>query len=161
MCFKMKLLVISDSHGKVDRVIEAIDKNKDIIDRVCFLGDGVDDIIQACDMYPNIKIDYVLGNNDYCAKGEEEREIFCGSKKILLTHGHLYEGSVGVRKLIERCKEHDIDAVFMGHTHRKKEIYVEGILFLNPGSISRPFDGEPSYSIVQVGDTIHNQVMYI
>lgn len=157
----LRLLVISDSHGKVNRVIEAIGKNKHRIDRVCFLGDGIDDIKFSCETYPDIEFDYVLGNNDYHVDGVDEKEILCSGKKILLTHGHLYEGILGVQKLVNRCKRDNIDAVFMGHTHRKREVYIEGILFLNPGSIGRPFDGEPSYSIVNIGDTMDNQVMYI
>lgn len=157
----MRLLVVSDSHGKVERVIEAIEKNRHKIDRVCFLGDGIDDIKLCCEMYPDIEIDYVLGNNDYYVEGREEKEILCNGKKILLTHGHLYEGIYGMQKLIARCKKENISAVFMGHTHRKREVYVEDVLLLNPGSIGRPFDGEASYSIVDIGETVTNEIMYI
>ncbi|MBP5426306.1 MAG: YfcE family phosphodiesterase [Clostridiales bacterium] len=157
----MSALVISDSHGKVDRIIEAIDRNLDAIDRVFFLGDGIEDIKLAQVTYYNIQFDYVLGNNDFDDAVPEEKEVFYEGKKILLIHGHTYEGIYGTKRLIEKCKRNGIDAVFMGHTHRKKEVYVEDILFLNPGSIGRPFDGRASYSVIDIDGVIHNNVMYI
>ena len=83
------------------------------------------------------------------------------NKKILLTHGHLHSEEIRFKKLLERCKQQGIDAVFSGHTHKKREAYIDDVLFLNPGSIARPFDGRPSYSVVEIGDKIINNVMYI
>ena len=157
----MAILVVSDSHGKVERIFKAIEENKERIDRVFFTGDGLDDILLAKDEYKDIEFDYVAGNCDgYFAKPVEKIVNYNG-KKILLTHGHLYEGISGQRRLLEKCKEEGINAVFSGHTHLKREEYIDNILFLNPGSIGRPFDGEPSYSIVEVDDKIKNIVCYI
>lgn len=157
----MAILVVSDSHGKVDRVIKAIEENKNKIDRVCFTGDGLEDIKFLEGEYKDIIFDYVAGNCDgYIAKPSEKIIMYNG-KKILLTHGHLYEGISGQKRLLAKCKAEGINAVFWGHTHLKKEEYIENILFLNPGSIGRPFDGNPSYSIVEIGDKIKNTVYYI
>ena len=157
----MAILVISDSHGKLERIIEAIETNKKDVERVFFLGDGIDDIKLAEGMYKDIKFDYVQGNNDFCYTVPLEKEVLVNNKKILLTHGHLHTGTIGAKKLLERCKEQGIDAVFAGHTHTKREEYIDGVLFLNPGSITRPFDGKPSYSLVEITDKITNTVMYI
>jgi len=157
----LAILVVSDSHGKVERIIEAIEANKNDVERVFFLGDGIDDIRIAQDMYNNLKFDYVMGNNDFCDTVPKEKEVLVNNKKILLTHGHLHEGASKFGKLLERCKQQGINAVFLGHTHKKREEYIDSILFLNPGSISRPFDGSASYSLVEIGDKIINRVMYI
>lgn len=157
----MAILVVSDSHGKLERIVEAIETNKKVIERVVFLGDGIDDIRLVESMYKNLKFDYVQGNNDFCYTVPEEKEILVNNKKILLTHGHLHTGTSKSKKLLERCKQEGINAVFSGHTHTKREEYIDDILFLNPGSITRPFDGRPSYSLVEIGDKIVNTVMYI
>ena len=117
----MAILVVSDSHGKVDRVIKAIEENKNKIDRVCFTGDGLEDIKFLEGEYKDIIFDYVAGNCDgYIAKPSEKIIMYNG-KKILLTHGHLYEGISGQKRLLAKCKAEGINAVFWGHTHLKME----------------------------------------
>lgn len=157
----MAILVVSDSHGKVERILKAIEENKGKIDRVCFTGDGLEDIKLAEEEYSDIAFDYVAGNCDGFYAKPLEKVIIYNNKKILLTHGHLYEGISAKKRLIERCKEEDINLVFSGHTHEKREEYIDNILFLNPGSIGRPRDGSPTYSIVEINDTIKNTICYI
>lgn len=59
----MKALVLSDSHGSFQSIMNAVESEKDI-SLIIFAGDiqrDADDIAAA---YPDIPFEYVLGNND-------------------------------------------------------------------------------------------------
>lgn len=62
----------------------------------------------------------------------ESSVIFAEGKTIFLTHGHIYSS-----------EKHPggIDAFFSGHTHIPVIEKHDGILFLNPGSVSIPKGG--------------------
>ncbi len=51
--------------------------------------------------------------------------------------------------IAERC---DARLVIMGHTHKPFSILINGTLFVNPGAVGRPFDGDPraSFAIIDV-----------
>ena len=60
----MKALVLSDSHGSFQSIMNAVESEKDI-SLIIFAGDiqrDADDIAAA---YPDIPFEYVLGNNEY------------------------------------------------------------------------------------------------
>ena len=44
--------------------------------------------------------------------------ILLGKYKVLLTHGHYYNVTVGVERLKEEARERGIDIAMFGHTHR-------------------------------------------
>lgn len=74
----------------------------------------------------------------------ESAMVFADGKRIFMTHGHLYT-----------AEKHPggIDAFFSGHTHIPVLERRDGIIYLNPGSVSIPKGGyQPSYAIWDSGN---------
>ena len=56
-------------------------------------------------------------------------------KKILLTHGHLYDVRTTFERLVHLALELGCDYVLYGHTHIQRIDVVDGITLINPGSL--------------------------
>lgn len=136
----MKFLVFADSHGKVNRMVDAIEMHKNNTDGVIFLGDGVNDIEYLKEYYPTLAFYYVKGNCDMlCGSVLTEQIITIDGIKILITHSHLYGSANRYEKLAERAYERGASAVFFGHTHLPADDIIEindkSIKIFNPGSV--------------------------
>lgn len=79
-------------------------------------------------------------------------------KRVLLVHGspaspdeHLLPESPAGR-LAELAQMADADVVVCGHSHRAFARKVEGVWFINTGSVGRPDDGDPRacYAVLQM-----------
>lgn len=77
------------------------------------------------------------GSGGQPASKAEPRLLFC-------THGHLF-GPQNVPPLARGA------ALLYGHTHVKEIASRDGVLFVNPGSVSLPKDGSNSYAIYENG----------
>ena len=84
----MKILVISDSHGRNDDVERAISQVKNF-DVLIHLGDieRGDDFIRSLVSCPTYM---VLGNNDYRLDLPSEQIVEIEGYRFFLTHGHRY-----------------------------------------------------------------------
>ena len=113
---------------------------------------GVDAIIHAGDIGPyKLVLDMesiapttaVLGNTDGDMPINESAVATLGSKKFFVQHivdPHRLEAS-----LREQLKRIEPDVFVFGHTHEPFCETLGGILFLNPGSVTRPRGGtQPS-----------------
>ena len=60
----MKILVISDTHGDIEKAEEVIKKNKDI-SLIIHLGDYFRDAQKLSGMFPEIPVEYIYGNSDF------------------------------------------------------------------------------------------------
>jgi putative phosphoesterase len=148
----MKIILISDSHGNTNNIIKAIRKNKDI-DMVIHLGDMLGDILKVTELFKEIKFEFVPGNNDWTRQYPQEKLLMLEGKKVFITHGHQYGVKYDYHRIIMKGKAEEADAVFFGHTHIAEEIFSDGMLVLNPGSISLPGDfRNPTYCIVEIRD---------
>lgn len=81
-------------------------------------------------------MEFVRGNNDWSKEYPLEKTLGIGGLKIFITHGHLYNVKYDYDRIIQKGKAINADAVFFGHTHETEEIYSDGMLLLNPGSVS-------------------------
>ena len=151
----MKILVASDSHFSVDRLIRVAKMEKP--DKIFHLGDaiGKDEEVEAtCE----IPMTVVRGNCDSDISIPSEVVEKIGNHKALLTHGHYYGVSPYVEdldKLIDAAKAKGCDIVMYGHTHVPiLERGYKGMTILNPGSISSPRQESHkyTYAIIEVGD---------
>ncbi|MBQ7907487.1 MAG: metallophosphoesterase [Clostridia bacterium] len=145
----MKMLVFSDSHGRADRIVEAIDLHKNNTDVVIFLGDGLSDIEYLRQGYPQIAFYMVKGNCDFFTGSvHSEQVITLDGIRIFITHGHLYGAKSRYESMTYRAAELGCDAAFFGHTHLAEDniydVYDKRIHLFNPGSIGY----EGSYGIV-------------
>ena len=146
----MKILIVSDTHGRHSAFDKAL-KEAGKIDALVHLGDteGGEDYIEAVCGCPA----YVLaGNNDFFSKLEREKMILLGNYKVFLTHGHYYYVASGIADIKSVAKAKGADIVMFGHTHIPVIDYDDGIIALNPGSLTYPRqEGKrPSYILMEL-----------
>lgn len=159
----MKLLVISDTHGYIYNAKKAIEKNPDV-GIVLHLGDYCRDAVQLCQLYPDIKMEYVYGNCDMGVAGiSSEKIIEIAGKKIFMTHGHRYSVKRDHIRLLEKAEEYSADLVLYGHTHISIIESVKNILIVNPGSISESRNENPeSYAVLDITkESVNADILYI
>lgn len=138
----MKICLISDSHGDIELVNEIARNNYDC-DRFFDCGDS-ESVEEKNSPFVSVK-----GNCDYFTNLDKEKIISIFNKNILISH---YKQSV------EYLKNKNISIHFYGHTHIQEVHEESGIIFINPGSCSRPRDGlvNPYITII-----INNENMLI
>ena len=132
----MRVLIVSDTHGRhggLDRALQEAGN----IDMLIHLGDveGGETYIDAvadCDKH------IIRGNNDFFSELPREEEFYIGSHKVFITHGHAYYVSLDPEYIREEGKARGAEIVMFGHTHRPFFEDDNGIIVLNPGSLSFP-----------------------
>lgn len=124
----MKCLVFSDSHGDTAYIKRAISKNKDA-EVLFFLGDGLYDIDEVASREFSGAVFKVKGNCDYGYSAYDSSvkktdEVILLGKRIVFTHGDLYNAKSTTQDLSTLAITRDADIVLFGHTHSPTEIYV-------------------------------------
>lgn len=147
----MRILVISDSHGRTREIEKIIEAHPDII-HVFFLGDCVRDVEDLTYIYNDRIFHIAEGNCDGYTMYKSWDTVTINKKKILFTHGHGFSVKLGMERLYEIAKNLSVELVLYGHTHHAVTEYADGIHFVNPGSISSGRDGFTSYAIVDLAD---------
>ena len=139
----MKILIVSDSHGRLDSLMEIWEK--EIPDIVISAGDYSKDVEELSYIYEESKYYIVRGNCDYMDHTTEDiLEFEIEGKNIFLTHGHLYGVKTSYDYLRMESKDRDVDICIFGHTHIPYLEEEEMILF-NPGAVK---DG--GYGILEI-----------
>lgn len=146
----MKVLIVSDTHGK-DENLEEIVLRETPFDYFIHCGDveGREIFMEALVECP---CTIVSGNNDFFSDLPREVMIQLEGHRILVTHGHYYGVSMGLYEVLDEGKARECQVVLFGHTHRPVEETEEGILLLNPGSLSYPRQEgrRPSYAVMEL-----------
>ncbi len=103
-------------------------------------------------------------NKSWLRSLPKEIRFTLGGRRILLCHGspvsnteYLFENrSDGYFKQFTRGGKHDAnaDVIVFGHTHVPYHRVVEGVDFINTGSVGRPKDGDPraGYCVLTISD---------
>lgn len=155
----MLIAVISDSHGNK----ESIEKLQDKISNVqvlLFLGDGEKDLKEITKNF-NGEIYAVRGNCDFEGIYPEERVIEIEDKKIFMCHGHRYGVKYGYNSIFYRGKELEVDIVLFGHTHLPIIDDEDGLILMNPGSVSHGIgDRKKTVGYINLDDK-NNPILYI
>lgn len=154
----MKVVIVSDTHrrdGNLTAVLEIEGK----IDRLIHLGDVEGSQNFICQV-ADCEVDIVAGNNDFLSFLPREKEIRLGGRKILLTHGDAYHVSRDTGMLRRTARERGMDIVMFGHTHRPCLEEQDGVIILNPGSLSYPRQEgrKPSYIVMEIKES--NQISF-
>ena len=154
---KMKIILLSDSHGAKMNIKKALDKHRDA-DAAIFLGDGLADFLDLCGEYPTTAFFAVRGNCDVgyscICDARLSEEITLEGKKIFFCHGHAYSVKGGLGSILSAARARGADVLLFGHTHVPCERFFPededggAVLAVNPGSIGR--GGEPSYAILTI-----------
>lgn len=143
----MRVLVISDTHGDVNRALSA-HSSVEPVDIVVHLGDGCADadLLRAALDVPVIN---VAGNCDLGAQAPRECVWECEGKRILLTHGDAYKVKIDLIRLRRRAEEIGVDAVLFGHTHHAVVEKHHGLLMVNPGTLAN-YGQHHSYAVLNL-----------
>ena len=157
----MKLLVVSDIHGRGEYLDRAMMLNSDL-DGVFFLGDGARDIDVQAIIGRGKLFSGVLGNCDpiYTPLGypfSEELLLSPCEYTVMLTHGHSYSVKSGYERAAAYAYKRGADILLFGHTHIPMEKYIpvgstlgdvvteRPFRIMNPGSLR-----EGSYGLLQI-----------
>ena len=148
----MKVLICSDTHRKHENYIKAVESEAPL-DLVIHCGDtegGEYFISQAA----NCPTQIVMGNNDFFSNLPREAVFKLGGKSVWVTHGHNYYVSLNTAIIKEEAMARGANVVMFGHTHRPFMEEEEGVLCLNPGSLSYPRQSNhrPSYMILNIDE---------
>ena len=139
----MTLLILSDSHGRPDRVEEALRRVKP--DGLLFAGDGLRDL--TCREIP-CPFWAVAGNCDWISsplivngslfEPETEELAVIEGVRILLIHGHRYGVKGGPGQAIARAVQRDADVLVFGHTHTPLELHLSPDSGRSDFSVAKP-----------------------
>jgi len=158
----MRILVLSDTHRHIGAVLELL-RGDHRFDRIVHLGDLVSDAIDI-ESVSGVHVDYVAGNCDWGGDNAPTKKIVhLEGKKIYLCHGHREHVKSGDSVLRQMIRKDGYDIALYGHTHTADITWEGDSLIMNPGSISLPRDGDPSFGVIQI-DTkglIHTNIVRI
>ena len=153
----MKILLVSDTHGRTDKLEKLLEIYKGELDLVCHMGDYGSDLRKFENRYANLRMAAVNGNTDYSLNGQTEQVLDISPKsggelRLLITHGHRFGVKRNLERLFGYAKELGVDAVFFGHTHEDDCFEKDGIFFMNPGSLTFGREGGSTYGLVNVAE---------
>ncbi len=145
----MKVLIVSDTHRKNENYFKIVEMHKP--DMVIHCGD-VEGSEYAFANAAECPVHMVSGNNDFFSDLPRELELEIAGRKVLVTHGHNYYVSMGNERIKQEAIARGFDIVLYGHTHRPVVDMSNGVIAVNPGSLSYPRqeDHIPTYVIMDV-----------
>lgn len=145
----MTLLIVSDTHGRVDRLEQLLKMHKDV-DALVFLGDGLSDLSRAGVSNYSFTVFAVRGNWDsgmgsIMAQKAKDEEIFTlDGVRFLAMHGHTKGVKGNVINAMYAAERAGADVLLFGHTHEPVDTYVRAgeynldrpLHIFNPGSLA-------------------------
>ena len=149
----MKILIFSDSHGRGDLLLRAVEREEP---RLCFfLGDGERDLDTLRERYPHLPVQAVRGNCDLRSSLPLSLTCVVGGLRIFAAHGHKYDVKHDPKlwELRQAAEEEGATLALFGHTHEPCCRVREDMTLCNPGSIGagRP----PSYAVLTLENGSH------
>ena len=162
----MKVLVFSDSHGRLEPMSSIIAAHADTTDAILHLGDGAAEVLTLRAKYPSIPFYAVTGNCDSYTYTEfgitQDKCITLGGYTLYLCHGDRFGVGGGTGALAAYAAFKRADIALFGHTHVAHEEYLPAnpdnpasrpMWILSPGSVSLPRDAMlPSFGILDLTD---------
>ena len=166
----MKLLIASDIHGSAKCCAALMERiNEEKPDKVILLGDllyhGPRNALPG--EYDTAKVMEMLNSltpAPVCVRGNCDSEVdqmvlkfpmrassgtvlLENGTTVYLTHGHLLDSILAVASM-----EKERVCVLYGHTHVPLSHYdgETGLYTFNPGSIGRPYAGQPSFGVLDI-----------
>ena len=142
----VQVLVVSDSHGRVDNMIRAVERVQP--DYVLHLGDCQRDLEKLRREFPGLPMEGVPGNCDWGAVDAPEVLTEYGGVRILMMHGHTRNVKASTLSAVYAAREMGAQVLLFGHTHRPLVDYDGSLWVMNPGSVGRGFPC--TYGIVTI-----------
>ena len=133
----MNILVVSDSHGKTDNLMRAVELTRP--EYVLHLGDCQRDLERLRQAFPMLPMEGVPGNCDYGSCDQPERLTELGGVRILMLHGHTRGVKSDIMRAVWAARECGAQVLLFGHTHRPLVDNDGSLLTLNPGAAGDRF----------------------
>lgn len=149
----MKLLVFSDTHNRPQNMLDAI-AAEDGADACFFLGDGSGDPEALQEAFPQLPLYAVQGNCDPASFEPYDGLAPFGAVLFFYTHGHTFSVKDGLDLLWWTARRRSADVALFGHTHVPYYEFRNGIHLFNPGSVSMPRFGTPSYGRITITEKV-------
>ena len=130
----MRVLVIADVHGRMGAFRQALEAQP-TARTVLFLGDGLRQVEDAAEDYPDRTFYTVPGNCDFSPGSAPVRQEILGGKKFYFTHGHIHDVKYSLYRIDLAARQAGADIALFGHTHQPYEEYADGLYLFNPGSL--------------------------
>lgn len=156
----MRVLVVSDSHGRVDRLLQAVAQTQPHY--VLHLGDCQRDLEALRREFPTLPMEGVPGNCDWGSLDTPERLIELGGVRLFLLHGHTRNVKSSPMSAMYAAREWGAQVLLFGHTHRPLVDNDGTLLTLNPGAAGDPLrptcgiltleNGRADAATVQLGE---------
>lgn len=149
----MKILVISDTHGCIGHVERLIEQLKPYgLTDIIHCGDCIEDAKNIEAAYPEFTMHKVPGNCDAAGYGSGYTILDnIGGVPVMITHGHKQHAKYNYEELWIDAIAHEAKLAVFGHTHIAHKEQRDGIILLNPGSMTLPKDGNlPAFAIVEI-----------
>ncbi len=141
----MRILVMSDTHGEVES-INQVRQYVGSVDAFFHCGDSELDSHHTSLQGAHV----VRGNCDWDSSLPTEVITEIKGDHVYMTHGHLHQVKSTMMPLNYRAQEVGAKLVFFGHSHLLGAEFINGILFVNPGSLELPRGRvEKSYAIIE------------
>lgn len=160
----MKILLLSDTHGRLEVTRKIIEKHEDI-DKFIHLGD-VGFPLQELEQFQIVK-----GNHDRNTKLPLELQCTIEERSVLCLHGNIFDEetiqeildmknianeelldltmNLLYSKLATYARNKGCDTVFFGHTHLQCTMEKDGVILINPGAVSFSMD-KSGYAVVSI-----------
>lgn len=149
----MKVLVISDTHNRINRVDMLLEVLKaEGIQHIIHAGDHLSDAKEIQRKYPYLTVHMVPGNCDIEGYGSGiSRVIQIEEVAIFVTHGHKHNVKYDYDEVWIDAMANEVQLAIFGHTHSAYKEKKQGIMLLNPGSLAEPRDTTmPSFGLVEI-----------
>ena len=148
------IVVFSDSHRSSFNMSEVM-KRYPGAECVIHLGDGEDDT-SYLSLRPETGLLTVRGNCDIMSDSPEIYRVNLCGIDMIMCHGHAFGVKYDVSRYEAYAASQNCDIALFGHTHTPyKNVVRNGektVTVFNPGSISRPTTGKPTYGLIKIGD---------
>ncbi|MBU3803217.1 MAG: metallophosphoesterase [Candidatus Cellulosilyticum pullistercoris] len=151
----MKVLVISDTHGNIENAKSVLNQViPEGVKTVLHCGDYISDARLIEKFYPQVEVYGVYGNCDVGFGGAYSEVITLEGVSIYMSHGHKYGVKWGdYDEVAIDAIAHEATVAICGHSHEAYLKKNQGILIMNPGSLTLPRDSRyPSYGILELED---------
>lgn len=149
----MRALVFSDSHGRVQPMVEAVSRY--VPDAVFHLGDVIRDGEALRESCSHIPFYQVAGNCDLFSGGyPAESVVRLEGKTVFFLHGHTANVKLGESQAVAMAQALEADLLLFGHTHRPLVRRYDKLLAVNPGAA---MDGRAALLTWQGGGEIDCQ----
>ncbi|ART77507.1 YfcE family phosphodiesterase [Sutcliffiella horikoshii] len=148
----MKVLIVSDNHGQAEVLRQIKARHQGEVDFFIHCGDS-----ELPSTSEEMKGFYgVRGNCDFDDDYPQQLTKEIGNQRLFATHGHLYQVKSSLLPLKYAVEEENANIACFGHSHIAGVEYLDGILFINPGSIELPrMTRNKTYAILDAKDSCY------